>query len=129
MYCSYVQIAYVPTKKYDLFPAGTDLAVKLLIGSQVGINAKWISTHENVIADKISRLKQTNEISSTLPTVKPTYDYSKLQQEHEELKVCSSFLPSPKLLSLIWEILLTQKCPDLRLILSLRPQDLGKLCT
>jgi len=101
----------------------------LLIGSRVGINAKWISTHENVIADKISRLKQTNEISSTLPTVKPTYDYSKLQQEHEELKVCSSFLPSPKLLSLIWEILLTRKCPDLRLILSLRPQDLGKLCT
>jgi len=30
MYCSYVQFAYVPTKKYDLFPAGTDLAVKLL---------------------------------------------------------------------------------------------------
>jgi hypothetical protein len=101
----------------------------LLIGSQVGINAKWISTTKNVIADKISRLKRTNEKSSSLPTIKPTYDYSKLQQEHEELNVCSSFQPSPELLSLIWEILLTQKCLDLSLILSLKPQDLGKLCT
>ncbi len=31
MYYSYVQIAYLPTKKYDFFPARTDLAVKLLI--------------------------------------------------------------------------------------------------
>jgi hypothetical protein len=76
----------------------------LLIGSQVGINAKWISTTKNVIADKILRLKRTNKKSSSLPTIKPTYDYSKLQQEHKELKVCSSFQPSPELLSLIWEI-------------------------
>jgi hypothetical protein len=101
----------------------------LLIRLQVGTNAKWISTLENVIANKISRLKRTNEKSSSLPTIKPTYDYSKLQQEHKGLKVCSSFQPSPKLLSLIWEILLTRKCPDLSVILKLKPQDLGKLCT
>ncbi len=100
----------------------------LSIGLQVGINAKWISTIENVIADKISRVKRTNEISPLSSTYKLTYDYSNLQQEHEELKACNSFQPSPKLLSLIWEILLTQRCPDLSLILSLKLHNLGKLC-
>ena len=101
----------------------------LLINSRIGINAKWISTVKNVIADKISRLKCTNEISPSSPTHKLTYDYSNLQQEHEELRICNSFQPSPKLLSLIWEILLQQRCPDLKLILSLKPHDLGKLHT
>ena len=32
----------------------------LLIGSRVGINAKWISTLHNKIADDVSRLKVTN---------------------------------------------------------------------
>ena len=101
----------------------------LLIGSNVGVNAKWISTIENVIADKISRLKAivgTNPESSSSVN---TYDYANLQQEHVELKACASFQPSHRLLSLIWEILLTQKCPDLKQILSLKPQDLGKLST
>jgi hypothetical protein len=100
----------------------------LLIGLQVGINAKWISTIENVIADKILRLKRTNEISPLSSTYELTYNYSNLQQEHEELKACNSFQPSPKLLSLIWEILLMQRCPDLSLILSLKLHNLGKLC-
>jgi hypothetical protein len=32
----------------------------LLIGSNVGVNAKWINTTENKIAEKISRLKKTH---------------------------------------------------------------------
>jgi hypothetical protein len=94
---------------------------RLLIGLNVGVNAKWISTTENVIADKISRLKAivgTNPESSSSVN---TYDYANLQQEHVELKACASFQPSHRLLSL------TQKCPDLKQILSLKPQDLGKL--
>ncbi len=97
----------------------------LLIGSNVGVNAKWISTIKNVIADKILRLKTTNLEPSSLPT----YNYANLQQEHEELKACSFFQPSPKLVLLLWEIMLTRKCQDLSLILSLKPQDLGRLCT
>jgi hypothetical protein len=99
----------------------------LLIGSNVGINAKWISMIENVIADKISRLKKLIATNSTLSAV-PSYDYANLQQEHVELKACTFFQPSTKLVLLIWEILLMQNHPDLSLILSLRPQDLGKLC-
>ncbi len=46
----------------------------LLIGSKVGVNAKWISTIENVIANKISRFKTTNLEPSSLPT----YNYANL---------------------------------------------------
>ena len=101
----------------------------LLIGSNVGVNAKWISTIENVIADKISRLKALINTNQTPSSSNPTYDYANLQQEHKELRACVFFQPSHKLLSLIWETLLTQKCPDLDQILKLRPQDLGRLFT
>jgi hypothetical protein len=41
----------------------------LLIGSNVGVNAKWISTIKNVIADKISRLKEViNTNSNSTPS-------------------------------------------------------------
>ncbi len=97
----------------------------LLIGSRVGTNAKWISTIDNKIANKILRLKATNSPS----TNSFTYNYFNFQQEHQELKACISYQPSHKLLSLIWDILLTQSCPNLNQILELRPPNLGKLCT
>ena len=56
----------------------------LLIGSNVDWNAKWISTIENVIANKISRLKSTKHASSP----SPIYDNYALQPEHKELKDC-----------------------------------------
>jgi hypothetical protein len=69
----------------------------ILIGSNVGVNAQWISTIENVIVNKILRFKTTNLEPSSIPT----YNYANLQQEHEELKVCSFFQPSPKLVLLL----------------------------
>jgi hypothetical protein len=100
----------------------------LLIGSNVGVNAKWISTVENKIADKISRLKKLTPTDSKSPPSHDTYDYANLQQEHKELRACNSFQPSHKLVSLLSEILLTGNWPDLKQILKLKPQDLGKLC-
>lgn len=100
----------------------------LLIGSHVGINAKWISTVENEIADKISRLKKLTPSITKSPSSHDTYDYANLQQEHKELTACNSFQPSHKLVSLLLGILLTGNCPDLKQILILKPQDLGKLC-
>jgi hypothetical protein len=94
----------------------------LLIGSNVGINAKWISTLDNKIADDVSRLKLTHHSTDT-----PYYNFSKLQQDHKELKTCCFFHPSPKLLSMIWKILLMQNCPVLNKVLQLRPPDLGRL--
>jgi len=75
-----------------------------LIGSNVGINAKWISTLANKIADEISRIKKSAHNPSSFQ-----YDFSKLQQDHVELKHCRFFQPSQELLSMIWDILLTQK--------------------
>jgi hypothetical protein len=46
----------------------------LLIGSNVGVNMKWINTIKNVIADKISRFKTTNLEPSSLPI----YNYANL---------------------------------------------------
>jgi hypothetical protein len=46
----------------------------LPIGSNIGVNAKWISMKVNVIADKILRLVSSNPA----PHPSPTYDYSKL---------------------------------------------------
>ena len=96
----------------------------LLIGSDVGINAKWISTHANKIADDISRLKKsaTNPLSFQ-------YDFSKLQQDHAELKHCHFFQPSQELLSMIWDILLTRRSPALNKVLRLKQNGFGKLST
>ncbi len=93
----------------------------LLIGLDVRINAKWISTAANKIADKIWRIKKSNTPLSF------HYDFTKLQQDHAELKNCHFFQPSPELLSMIWAILLTQKLPDLNKVLLLKQNGLGRL--
>ncbi len=98
----------------------------ILINSNLGINAKWIDTHANIIADDISRVKEsTNNPSSPILE----YDFSQLQQKHSELKTCRFFQLSPKLLSAIWNILLTRKCPELKEVLALKLCDFGKLLT
>ncbi len=97
---------------------------RLMIGWNVGITCLWISTEDNVITDKISRLKSA---STNNPTATPLYDYSKLQKNYKELKACTFFHPSQELLSLICDILLTRNFPDLNRILQLRPPNLDKL--
>ena len=90
----------------------------LLIGSPVGINSKWIGTHVNVIADKISRFDPSScEFES----------FEKLKQEYPQLKPCRSFQLNPDLLSMIWNILLTKKCPDLKQVEALKLKGFGKL--
>jgi hypothetical protein len=95
----------------------------LLINSPIGITSKWISTHDNDIADDISRQKRNS------PSSVATFDYSSLQQKYPELKTCSFFHFSPELLSLIWEIVLTGKWPTHNTIMLLKRKPLGKLTT
>jgi len=94
----------------------------LLIGSAVGINATWISTVENKIADEISRIKKSTHDSFSFQ-----YDFAKLQQDHPELRHCRFFQPSQELLSMIWDILLTRNSPDLNKVRLLKQSGLGKL--
>jgi hypothetical protein len=97
----------------------------LMIGSQVGINAKWVSTTTNKIADKILRLEKSHTSTASLFC----YDFSKLNQDHADLKHCHFYHPSQELLSLIWETVLTRKLPDLESIQVLRLNGLGRLST
>ncbi len=97
----------------------------LLINSPLGINSQWISTTANVIADDISRLKKDSlQHSSHL-----SFDYSSLTQRYPELSHCSFFQLQPEMLSLIWEIVLTEKWPCPTEIRKLRQRPLGSLTT
>ncbi len=96
-----------------------------MIGSQVRINAKWISTTANKIANKILQLKKSH--TSTASSF--CYDFSKLKQNHADLKHCHFHHPSQELLSLIRETVLTRKLPDLKSIQALRLNGLGRLST
>jgi hypothetical protein len=91
----------------------------LLVNSNLGINSEWISTHENEIADAISRLKLANDQHS--------FDYSTLKQQFPELASCRTFHPSQEFLSIIWQCVLTQKTPTLQQIRELKQNGLGKL--
>jgi hypothetical protein len=94
----------------------------LLIGSEVGINVKWISTVANKIADDNSRLKK----SLTSTTSSFTYDFSKVKEDHADLKHCRFYHPSQELLSMIWQIVLMCKSPDLDIVLVLKLSSLGR---
>ena len=61
----------------------------LLMDSPLGINSKWIDTHDNFIADEISRLKKMQVSSSQ----HYSFDYSSLQQKYPQLKSCRFFQP------------------------------------
>ena len=94
----------------------------LLIGSNLGINATWISAVVNKIVDKILRIKQSAHNPSSFQ-----YDFNKLEQDHVELKHRRFFQPSQELISMIWDILLTQNLPDFNKVLLLKQNGLCKL--
>jgi hypothetical protein len=79
----------------------------LMINSPLGINSKWISTDENKVADDISCIKKESADEDS----PPFFDYWTLTQRYPELIHCSSFRIQPKLISLIWEIVLTKRWP------------------
>ena len=96
----------------------------LLINSPLGINSKWISTHENTIADETYRLKLSLDARSQL-----TYDYSMLQQTFPELNRCSFFQLKPDIISLVWQIVLSEKWPTHEEVKKLKQNQLGRLTT
>jgi hypothetical protein len=97
------------------------LLCMLLVNSRLGINANWLSSEANIIADDISRVNKSND--------KTDYNFSHLKQTYPQLAKCRSFQPSPELLSLIWQAVLTKKSPSLAQINQIKQQGLGKLTT
>jgi hypothetical protein len=59
----------------------------------------------------------------------PSFDYSTLKQRYPELTCCRSFQIQPELISLIWEIVLTERWPCHNEIRRLRLKLLGRLTT
>ena len=87
----------------------------MLMSSDIGIQAEWLSTHENVIADEISRIKK----------LRGTFDYSQLLLAFPQLQKCRRFHPSATLLSMISSALEGKDLPDPMILGRLEPQMLG----
>ncbi len=96
----------------------------LLIKLPLGINSQWISTINNKITDGISHLKKQSDNNSS-----PAFDYIILKQTYPELRHCSFFQIQPELILLIWDIMLTEKWPNLEEVQTLKQRLLGKLTT
>jgi hypothetical protein len=98
------------------------LFCSLLINSPLGINSQWISTLHNAIANNISCAKTA---ASEYTHSHPSFNSLSLQQKYPELSHCSFFRPAPEIISLIWEIVLTERwpCHDEIRRLKLRPLD------
>ena len=69
------------------------LFVGLLMSTQIGVQAEWISTHLNFIADDMSRLKKES--------VDCDFNYAELKQTYQILAPCQQFQPSIILLTII----------------------------
>jgi hypothetical protein len=98
----------------------------LLINFPLGINSQWISMLHNAIADDISCAKTA---ASEYTYSHPSFNYLPLQQKYPELSHCSFFQPAPELISLIWEIVLTERWPCHDKIRRLKLRPLGNLTT
>jgi hypothetical protein len=98
----------------------------LLINSPLGVNSQWISTTLNTIADEISREKENMNNDNSPHS---SFDYSTLQQRFPQLNHCRFFQPSPNLISLIWDIVLTERWPCHSEVRILRQKPLGSLTT
>ena len=88
----------------------------MIMGTALSLDADYISTHANVIADDISRLKRSAD---------GQYDHSKLLTDHPLLCSCRTFQPSKSLLTTLWDIMLNSASPDPLTIRQLRPETLG----
>ena len=93
------------------------LFVGLLMGTQLGIQAEWLPSKLNKIADDISRLSDDDG----------EYDYSQLLVDHPSLNKCRQFQPSDTLLGMIWDILRHKDSPDPLIVRELRPLALGSI--
>ena len=87
----------------------------LLMSTNLGIQAKWLETELNKLADDISRLEDDDH----------NYDYSRLILDHPCLANCRQFQPSDTLLSMISDVLLYNGSPDPLIIRKLAPLALG----
>ena len=92
----------------------------LLLNSNLGIQAEYLNTHENFIADEISRLRRLTTKDSF------NFDYAELLSTYpQQLTGCKQFFPSKLLLSTLYDVLLNNASPDPLTIKEWTPEMLG----
>ena len=75
----------------------------MMINNNVAVHTGHVTTHENVIADKISRIrKETNSMRH----------FQSLIQDYPELSGCRRFHPSKESISHIMDAILQKKLLD-----------------
>jgi len=87
------------------------------MSTDLGIQAEWLLTHMNTIADDISRLSDEND----------DHNYSQLLIDHPSLINCRNFQPSDTLLGMIWDILLKNESSDPLIVRKLKLHALSSL--
>lgn len=91
--------------------------VGMLMSTKLGIQANWISTHMNKIADEISRVHGKDG----------EYDYSQLLTDYPVLSDCRVFQPSDTLLGMILGVLRGNDLPCPLTLAKLEPSALGSI--
>ena len=89
----------------------------LLTGTKIGINAEWLDSKSNFLADAISRLNQK----------KNGYKYDELLTEFPQLRTCRRFKPSRTLLGMIFRTLDEGVSPDPLILKNIKPSALGSV--
>ena len=79
------------------------LQCALMVNNPVHFRAEHITTADNVVADKISRILRETLLTREIPLI---------QQEHPELAGCRRYLLSSSQISCLLEILLQAECLD-----------------
>ena len=96
--------------------------VGLLLNSNMGIQAEYLNTVKNFIADDISRLRKIATDKNSF-----NFDYAKLLSTYpEQLTGCKQFHPSELLLSTLYDVLLNNVSPDPLTIKQWTPEMLGR---
>eukprot|EP00984_Skeletonema_dohrnii_P032689 scaffold27225_cov80-Skeletonema_dohrnii-CCMP3373.AAC.3 len=90
-------------KRSDKGRALGRLLCALMLNNPLGLSTARVSTHNNTIADEISRLKKEQDSLKF---------FCSLVESYPQLRGCSRFHPSQELLSAITEALLTGKLVD-----------------
>ena len=96
------------------------LLCSLLINNPVGLSLDRVSTHDNIIADKISRLKKETDSLKF---------FADLATSHPQLRICRRFIPNPELISAISDALLQGTEADPLALNKLLLENPGKFIT
>jgi len=97
------------------------LFVALLMSTKIGIQAEWIASASNFIADEISHLRLASGAKDY------EHNYAKLKETYPMLASCCQLQPSDFLLGMIWDVLLNNASPDPLILRRLAPSVLGRI--